>query len=243
MALLVKLCWAWAISTNQLLLLKRTSWRQKVDFPLHNKLNSKQKIILLLSLETSQICPLSVQIVSVTFCKYRWYILQMQVLRHISHLYSLIKPSLYMHRLIISILQHHQSLTNQICQFCITWEVFSIVCVFLQYMAAAQHEANTLRCQTLWSTHAADDCGGAEWGLGGCRDVQEHQPLAQGCHWSVSGPASGKERGYDEEWKWGWRKGRAADSMVKQWYFVPNCQLNPSSSLWMVSGTFLVFTE
>lgn len=57
--------------------------------------------------------------------------------------------------------------------------------------------------QWLWITHAADGYGWGSGGGGGAglQGIQGHQPAAQGRHWAVSGPASGKDM---RSW-WGWR--------------------------------------
>ncbi len=80
---------------------------------------------------------------------------------------------------------------------------------------------------------------GRGWGLQG--GVQEHQPVAQGRHWAVSGPASGKETGYDEGWVWELEEhwmmsGRAAEAKTM-------CCPERSSSSWLISHILLLVTH
>lgn len=63
-------------------------------------------------------------------------------------------------------------------------------------------EANSSTVSTVTINPCSRRLWGGWVGFGWVQGIQEHQPVAQGRHWAVSGPASRKETGYDEEWGW-----------------------------------------
>lgn len=64
-------------------------------------------------------------------------------------------------------------------------------------MAAVQHEANIAVGVRSYDQPMLQMIVEGVWV--GSREVQVHQPVGQERHLAVSGPASGKERGYNEE--------------------------------------------
>lgn len=149
--------------------------------------------------------------VSDNLFRYRWYLLQMQVLTYITHLYLLMKASLFMHRVMRST-----------CYSIISpWPIKGLYSGWPMGVAAAQHEATKVVWgQQLWSTHAA--YGSGVWvGAATYRstnlllsDVIELYPdLLLGRRMVMMRNEDGRWRN-GRYWMWGYR---VADATLKQW--------------------------